>query len=413
MKILFVTPRFPYPPHRGDTSVPYHRMRLLSQRHEITLLSFYENEDELSDIDGLRSLCRRIETVRLPKWRSYSNMVLMGLLSRMPLQVLYYLSGKFRTRLNELLKDEAFDVIHVFMLRIAPYFFDIPGPKVIDLIDSMQLNFQRRVQLARLPKRLLLQEELRRVSSYERNIGQHFDQLVVVSQKDGAHIPSGRVNVIPLGVDTDIFSPEKDVPQCPVIIFSGNMFYSPNIQAVTWFVESCFPRIQRVLPTVSLLIVGNKPPKTILDLGQKAGITVTGFVASMPDALQRSSVSVTPMRSGSGMQFKILEAMACGLPVVTTTLGLGDIKARPGEEIFVKDSPEEFADAVILLLSTPELVQKIGEKARRFVVQNHSWESAAASVERVYEDVLENKRGRSFETVPRAASPLLIPRVIK
>lgn len=389
MKILFITPRFPYPPLKGDQAVPYHRLRILNRRHEITLLSLYDKEDEIAGLDNLKPFCKAIHTVRLPQWRSVMNVALKGPFTSLPLQALYYWFNAFKKRIDELLAENSFDLIHAYMLRVAPYLSDVSAPKVLELIDSMQLNLERRVAMERIPKRWLFQEELRRIVHYERNIGDYFDQMIVVSEKDRALIPNKKVRVIPNGVDTELFKPQSKESKEPAIVFSGNMGYFPNESAVIWFVEKCFRRIKKEIPDAKLVIAGNNPSSKIKKLGDNLSIFVTGFVESMVDELNKAQVAIAPMQSGSGMQFKILEAMSCNLPVVTTTLGLGDIKARPGEEICVADTAEDFAETVVTLIKSPEMADRIGRKAREFVMHNHSWENAASQVEEIYSRLLK------------------------
>jgi len=389
MKILFVTSRFPYPPLRGDQAIPYHRLRLLSKSHEITLLSFYEKESELAGLAHIRPFCKKVYTVRLPLWRSVVNVALNGLFSPLPLQVLYYHSAAFAKLLNKLVDENDFDLVHAYLLRLAPYLTGVSAPRVLELIDSMQLNWARRTQIETVPKRWFFQEELRRLVRYERDIGNWFNQLVVVSEKDRALIPNKNVTVIPLGVDTDLFKPESLGYKKPNIVFSGNMGYSPNFNAVMWFAKKCLPIIQKEIPLATFTIIGANPTKGVRDLEQHKGVVVTGFVKSMPEILSKASVSVSPMLSGSGMQFKILEAMACGLPVVTTTLGLGDIRATRGEDICVADTAEEFSKTVVTLLNSAEMSAKIGKNARDFVVRNHSWESVSSAVEDIYSNILK------------------------
>ena len=173
------------------------------------------------------------------------------------------------------------------------------------------------------------------------------------------------------------------------------MSYEPNVKAVTWFVEQCLPRIRRELPHASLVIAGSNPARAVRALEEPGGVRVTGFVGSMPATLNEASVAIAPMRSGSGIQNKILEAMACGLPVVATSIGLGSIAARRGSEIVVADAEDDFADAVVTLLRSPDRAQEVGRRARAFVLANHSWERAAAIVDAIYRRVVEDRGSRT------------------
>lgn len=388
MKILFVTPRFPFPPLKGDQAVAYCRLKTLSQRHEITLLSLYETEAELAGVAELAPFCKNIHTVRLPKWRSIWQVASRVLFSKLPLQVLYYQSSTLINELNRVMNNGSFDVVHGFMLRLAPYLFRVERPVVLELIDSMQLNISRRLERERFPMSLIIAEEFSRIRAFESELGQHFKEMIVVSSRDRDVIASGHVSVIPLGVDATVFSPRYDTrPRFPTILFSGNMSYGPNVEAVSWFANECLHLIRRFVPDLEFVIAGGNPTETVRALGCRAGVRVTGYVDSMSETMNRAHVAVAPMVSGSGMQFKILEAMACAIPVVTTEIGKGDIKATKDDGLFVSNDPTSFALSVIELLRNAELRSRAGHAGRAFVLRAHSWAGAAEQVEAIYRKI--------------------------
>lgn len=385
MKILFITTRIPLPSSKGDQLVTYNRLRTLSKYHEITLFSFYGNVTERENLELIKSYCSSIHLVKLPKWMSYVNVAAKGLINNSPLQVLYYRSNKFKKALNDLIKTNQFDVIHVCLLRLAPYLKDITTPKVLELIDSMQLNLSRKLEIETFPMTLLYREELRRIKRMEEQLGNSFDQLIVVAEADRKLIPSDNVSVIPNGVDTTHFHPTGRVAGTTKVIFTGNMDYAPNIHAVMWFVNNCYEGILEQIPNMKLIIAGGNPPQKLKNISKQfPGTVVTGFVESIAQYLNNSSLSIAPMQSGSGMQNKILEAMACGLPVVSTSLGLGSIGATPGKEIIIANTPDAFIKAVVLLLQDDKHAQDIGLNAREYVVNNHSWEHSALEVNGIY-----------------------------
>ena len=391
MRLLFVTSRFPYPPLKGDQVIAYHRLRSLGARHEISLLSLVEDEEEAAGAAALEQFCSDVHTVTLPRWRSYANVALRAPFSGLPLQLLYYRSPAFHERLRTLCASGRFDVVHAYFHRVAPYCRELQTPKVLELMDSMQLRMARYVASERPPKRWLYREELRRIRPYERRVVAEFDHVLVVSEQDKEFLPGDHVTVLPNGVDTDEFAPQPERGRSETLVFSGNMHYEPNIHSVTWFAERCLPRIRAAVPNATLVVAGADPHPAVAALAGKPGVRVTGFVPSMPDALNEAAVAVAPMRSGSGIQNKVLEAMACGLPVVASSLALGGIGARAGEQIVVADDAEETAAAVVALLRDRERAESIGERARDYVVREHSWERAGEEVEEIYERVLARR----------------------
>jgi glycosyltransferase involved in cell wall biosynthesis len=390
MKLLFITARFPYPPVKGDMAIPYYRLKRLGESHEITLLTFYEKNDELMEIDKLKPFCKEIITIKKSRIRSFLNMVIKGPFSKRPFQVLYYVSGTFKRALIRLMETNSFDIIHVYMLRMAEYAENIPLPKVLELIDSMQLNFERRLEMERFPQRFFFQVELARLKYYEPQAVKAYNRAVVVSDIDKEFIngvsKKKMVRISP-GVDTSKFYPQEKPVTPRVMAFTGNMGYFPNENAIRWFMENCFEIIRRSVPDVRLVIAGKGPGKKIRRYGDGQWVTVTGEVQSIAEILRGVRLAIAPMRSGSGMQFKILEAMACGLPVVTTTLGLGAIPARHNKEIIVADDAESFADLCVRILTDDALAVRVGVEALKLVKEEFTWEHNAAEIEKIYESV--------------------------
>jgi sugar transferase (PEP-CTERM/EpsH1 system associated) len=398
MKILFVSSRFPYPPVKGDQVILHNRLRHLSKKHQITLLTFYQNDRELSCLDQVRPYCKRIETIRIGRVESIFNLLFSNPFSRLPLQSLYFASDKFRQRLEQVLKSEDFDVVHTYLLRMAEYTKDIAAPKILELIDCMQLNLEKRLSRMRYPQKILYREELRRISGYEREIIKEYDAAIVVSDADRNYLGLEGTVAIPLGIDTDRYKRVSPLPHNRTIIFSGNMAYYPNESAIVWFITQCFAEIKRRVPGVRLKIVGINPGSGILKYHDGKDITVTGFVESIIDELVTAQVAIAPMQSGYGMHIKILEAMSCGLPVVTTPSGKGTITAEDGVHLRVAEEGPSFAEACIDLLNDPERARALGGKGRELVVREYSWESSMAKLERVYQAVVGRREVENHES---------------
>jgi len=387
MKILFVTARFPYPPFKGDQAIPYHRLKYMGNKDEITLLTFYENKKELTTIEKIAPYCKEVITVKKSFFKSLFNMLVFGLFSKRPFQVLYYRSRAFEKRLKEIMNkgENAFDILHVYMLRMAEYGKDIPLPKILELIDSMQLNFQRRVEKEKWPWKYFFKMELHRLKRYENEMVEKYDRSIVVSEKDRDFIGHPRVVSIDPGIDTHEFNPKNKRSTEKVIAFTGNMGYFPNKNAILWFLTNCWESVRGQVPDARLVIAGKNPGSGIKKYHNGDSVRVTGYVDSIAGVLNNASLAIAPMQAGSGMQFKILEAMACGLPVVTTSLGLGSIPVKDNESVLVADDPGTFSQYCVRLLKDDSLAETMGKKAAQSVRQTFSWEKNVSALSTLYE----------------------------
>ncbi|MBT9175394.1 MAG: Phosphatidyl-myo-inositol mannosyltransferase [candidate division WS2 bacterium] len=393
MKILFVTARFPYPLVKGDKIIPYYRLKHFSRKHEITLLSFSDKDEDINYLKEVSQFCKEVHLVPLKKKEVFLNLITCGL-SNTPLQVLYYQSKAFKSKIETLLKDNKYDLIHVFMLRTAHYVSEYNDcPKIIEFIDSMELNMKRRASLERGIKKIVFQEETRRVAAYEKEIAMKFDFVIVVSDIDKKTIGSSNIHVVPLGVDTDFLTPQMNSNKDEnLIVFTGNMGYFPNERAVLYFRNEIFPLIRKRHPNVEFWVIGGGVSNRVKRL-ENDSIKVLGFVNSMAEYINRASVSVAPMQSGSGMQSKILEALACGVPVVATTVAKGDIKLNEEEGLFVADEPNIFAERVVKILIDKNLQRSIAQKAPQAIKDKYSWETSNSGIEKIYSELInENKR---------------------
>jgi len=389
MNILYIATRPPFPITTGDRVIVFNRLVKLHEKHNISLVMLYQSNQELDDMKEIYGLCKNVWSFKLPRILSVTSVLTRFLFSYDPFQILYYKSNHIKEKVRDIIRDNDFDLINVFLIRGLPYTYDSNIPVVLDMVDSMQLNFLRRSRSANnCIVRKIFTLELERVTRYENNLPNNVARTLFVAEKDSTKIMSKK-QVIPLGVDTDKFHPSHKERK-KIIIFSGNMSYSPNIQAIRWFLENCYESIcEKVDDTVTLLIAGSNPSKEILRYqSQSDNIIVTGYVDSLSELIASSTISIAPMQSGSGMQNKILEAMSCAIPVVSTTLGLGNIKAEHKKEIIVEDTPYQFAHAVVDILNYPDKYKTLSICARDFVVKNHSWESHASVVENVYHEVV-------------------------
>jgi sugar transferase (PEP-CTERM/EpsH1 system associated) len=391
MRVLFVTMRLPFPPLKGDQAVPYYRIKYLSKRHEITLLSFVESPAEFDYISQLSPYCVRIETVVLPKWRSYWNVATMAY-RRLPLQVLYYRSHLFRRKLNALVEQGRFDLIHSVLLRGAPYTMGLLNAvKILDMIDALSLNMERRAEIEHSIKRWVFRHEAARVRRFEQRICERFDRVIVVSEIDKQHLGARNVSVIPLGVEIPEVG-KQVVGGTPTAIFTGNMGYFPNREAAFFLAREVFPVLRKEIPGLRLRIVGADPPAALRSLAKRdSGLEVLGFVPDLGRHLRESSVALSPLRTGSGMQFKVLEAMAQGIPVVASPLAVEGIAARDREHLLVASGVDDIARAVRKILAEPTLAALLAANGKELVAARYTWEATTRQLEELHSQTLEER----------------------
>ncbi len=386
MRLCFLTPRFPAPPVKGDTLRVFHQIAALHAAHEITLFSLAEGPVAPDARAQLEALCRRVVVVPLPRGQAIGNLV-GGLASRTPFQVHYYQSGAARRTLRALLAAEAFDVVHATLIRTLPYVWDLPQPPVlVDLIDSLALNLAGRRAQVRGPARLAYEIEYRRVRAYEQAVVRRFPALVVSSPADREALGGGAVTVIPNGVDGARFAFAGPADRAPgTLVFTGNMGYHPNEEAVLWFASAVWPLLRARYPALRWEIVGTGPRARVQALDDAAaGIGVLGAVDDVARYLQRATVAVCPMRSGSGIQNKVLEALATGTPVVASPIANRGVQAVAARDLLVAETAEATAAAIGRLLDSPETRARLAGAGRAFVEREFLWSGHAARLTALY-----------------------------
>ncbi|MCC6817879.1 MAG: glycosyltransferase, partial [Bacteroidia bacterium] len=368
MKILFIANRFPYPPFRGDKLKIYNLAKRISKHHEIDLITFAENPDDLKYLPELEKIFNKCIIIDLPKWQSLLQ-VGLGLLGKNPLQVNYFKSGKFKSELDSLLKYNQYDAIHVQHLRMAQYAMELKHQyRILDLPDAFSLYWQRRKSIERsLPSRLLDHIESKRVLHYEKKILKAFDLNLVCSKEDLNFLRESHnienIRLLPNGVDTDKFKPiGHDYSHNHTLLFTGNMDYDPNVDAVIHFTENIFPLIKQEHPNVKFIIAGQRPIEKVKLLDNGKDIEVTGFIPDLSEMYNKASVVVAPLRFGAGTQNKVLEAMAMGIPVVCSHIGFEGLGISDGEGAFMRKDPIVFAEQVNALLLNESLRRSTGEK---------------------------------------------------
>jgi polysaccharide biosynthesis protein PslH len=368
MKILYLTHTCPYPPNRGDRIRCYHILDYLSQNHEVILVYPVFDRQHFSCQEHLRRRCKAVVPI---KYHSVVSRLscLLALFSTHSLSVAFYYSHALKNIIHTLSSD----VVLVDCSTMAPYALNMSCPKILDFVDVDSQKWRYCASMARFPHSLIYRTEAKRLSRYEKFLSQHYNYCLVTSHFEKSLLNDiSHIAVLPNGVDQKYFSTEN-IPTGNSIIFTGVMNYFPNSDAVMHFHQHIFPLIKRNVPSAQFIIAGMHPTPQICRLAD-AHTTVTGFVPDIRDYLSKAAVCVVPLRIAMGVQNKILEAMAMGVPVVATSAANRGINATPGQEILLADDPEHFAAAATKLLNDRRLRETITKNAKQFIDRNFRWE---------------------------------------
>ena len=412
MRILFLTPQLPYPPHQGTTIRNYNLIANLAPRHEIHLLSFVRSQDEIARATPLHQHCRSIEGIPVPR-RSPLKRFLSLFLSPLPDMALRLPSAEFRAKLAATLRKVPFDVVQIEGIEMAQHSSILHSPSSIlhpptsnlqpptSIFDDHNAEYvlqQRAFETdVRQPRRwigaLYSLIQWKKLSRYETMICQLADGVVAVSEADKAAlqrlVPGLEVTVVPNAVDVEHYT-SADIRPSPLpprsLIFTGKMDFRPNVDAVLWFCQEVLPLVRRKLADVHFYIVGQSPHRRVLRLADDPAVTVTGYVGDVRPYIAGACVYVVPLRIGGGTRLKVLEALALGKPIVSTSLGCEGFEGlESGRELSLADTPEEFAQRVIELLDDASQRERLGQAARRFVEQRYDWRLIVPRLEQIYE----------------------------
>ncbi|RKY86259.1 TIGR03087 family PEP-CTERM/XrtA system glycosyltransferase [candidate division KSB1 bacterium] len=392
MRILFLTPRLPFPPVGGDKLRVFNFIKHLSRNHKIALISFIADPDEANYLIEYASLLERVKTVLLSKEKSYSN-ACRGILSPKPFQIHYYYLKKMRQLIFQEIESGKYDLVFVHLIRMAEYVKDLRGvPRILDLTDAISLNYERSVRYRRDVFYLVNLIEKEKVRRYETEIISHFEKNLLISPVDKNYLSrytdNQNIEIVPNGVDIDYFQFYDGVFDLNRVVFLGNMRTFPNSDAVEYFCKEILPLIRKELPKVKFHIIGSEPSKVVRKLASEPEVVVTGYVKDVRPFLRKAAVSVCPMRVGAGIQNKILESMAMGTPVVSTPEGVEGIEVNPGQEILVSNSSSDFAQKVTELIQNRALRRSISLNARRLVEKKYTWEITLNQLEHIITEVV-------------------------
>lgn len=383
MKIFILLPRIPYPIEKGDKLRAFNHIRFLSRNNQIILCALNDSRKHTDAYENLKPYCTDIYFFKLTRSSIFLN-ILSAFISGKPLQVGYFYNRRVKKKINKLIIKHQPDHIFCQLIRTAEYVKGITIPKTIDYQDVFSKGVQRRIQSAPFCLKPLFRLEYKRLLNYERDVFDQFDNKVIISRPDRELIPHPQketIHIIPNGVDQDFFKPLKRAKKYDVI-FTGNMGYPPNINASQFLVNAIMPLIWKKRPGTTLAIVGANPHQRVRSLASSK-VSVTGWVDDIREYYAASTIFIAPMLIGTGLQNKLLEAMAMKIPGITTHLANGALKAKHASEIMIGDNAGELADHILQLLSNTELAETIAANGYAFVCHHYNWAEATRKLETI------------------------------
>jgi polysaccharide biosynthesis protein PslH len=404
LNILYVSQTPASPPRLGAQARAHGLMTQLARSHDLTAVTLVDGEfDEDECRRAMEAYCR--EVVMVPSLYGREGFTkrllqLRSLASRRSFHRLLFTPPAFQQSLDRLLHARRFDIVNLefsFLghsdLRQAPAGETLPAL----VVDSHNIDYDLARQYARngssLVRRLYAEANWRKLRREELATYRDSDGVYLCSAADErrllSEVPEVRTAVIPNAADVEYYQPRFNdrPPDGRTVVFFGLLSYVPNIDGVNHFVKDIWPRIAVAHPEAHCKIIGGRPPPSLLALAGPR-VELTGFVPDLRPHLVAATVVVVPLRLGGGTRLKIVEAMAMGKAIVSTTLGAEGIEAVPGRDILVEDEPAAFADAVSRLLTEPSLASRIGQSARQLAVGRYSWSGAARALEGFYRRIL-------------------------
>ena len=422
MKLLFVTPQLPFPPKSGGAIRSSNIILSVSKERQAKVFSLgsFKSHQTISSSGSYDIEARSFPVIS----RSAKRRALDLITKNVPDMALRLYSPALARAVEDAIEGEGFDLVQIEGLESAPSLANVISkrnrpPIVYDTFNAEYQLQKRAFQTdSRNPSRwaaaLYSLVQWQRLASYEKWLCNAVDAVTVVSKEDKEAIltlaPEAKVTVVPSGVDIERYTPERSKPvgagsphpgslhpyqrEQKNILFTGTMDYRPNIDAMKWFCAEIFPVVLQQMPDAHLWIVGRDPAPVIKRLAGP-NVTVTGEVEDDLPYFHRTNIFVLPMRYGGGVRLKLLQAMSCGLPVVSTPAGLEGVSVRDGENVVTANNSKEFANKVVQALENPELAGSIGMNARKKVEESYSWESVLKPLQGLYDSLLTERPNKS------------------
>lgn len=394
MKIFVLLPRIPWPLEKGDKLRAYNQIKQLAKNNEIILCALNDNKkvDKQAAFQAMQPYCASVNFIDLPKIGILFN-VFRSYLLGLPLQCGYFYSSKAKKKVHKLIEHHNPDMLFGQLLRVAPYLHKVKLPKTIDYQDVFSMGMKRRAEIAGIFTKPFFEMEYNRLRKYENKIFDEFDVKTIISEQDRANIDhpeKNKILIVPNGVDHEYYKPIEREKKYD-IVFTGNMGYAPNVNAVEFLAYEILPKVWEKIPNAKMYIAGAQPDPRVKKVACD-NIIVSGWIDDMREAYAQSRIFIAPMRIGTGLQNKLLEAMSMKIPCITTSLANGSLHAVNGKEILVDNSSSELAADIVYLLQHPEKAAELAEEGYNFVNRVYDWGAATKIMEDAMNQVLDKNK---------------------
>jgi len=399
MRIFYVCRRIPFPPDRGDKIAAFNTIRHLARRHEVHVFCLGDGKEDLANIPGLRECAKSVTTAPV-SGLTIKLRALRALFTGAPLSVAALneaaLHRAIRSKSTEL-RPELVIVYSCNMAQFAEALAD--APRIMHFGDLDSLKWQMYADRSGPSLRWVYALEARRLLDYERRIARGFSHALVHTEGEKRDferlIPGIPVTTVGNGVDLDYFRSAGAAKRSASMVFTGVMNYRPNIDAVVWFCDEILPIVQAAIPEANFTICGSRPAKAVRRLAERRGVTVTGWVPDARPYLDRAEIFVAPLRMARGVQNKLLEALAMGLPCVVSQAALRGTTVADGDGVIAADDPRDFARHLVDLLRDGTRRQEMAGRARAAAEANYRWEAQLARLDEVIATVSADPRRAS------------------
>ena len=404
MRIFYICRRVPFPPDRGDKIAAFNAIRHLAARHEVHVFCLGDGVQDLANISGLQAYAKSVSAAPVDEF-TIKLRALAALVTGQPLSVAALNESKLHDAIQKKFTELRPDLIIVYSCNMAQFAEHFPNvPRIMHFGDLDSLKWPQYAERSSIPLNWIYAIEARRLLGYERHIAQIFSHALVhteIEKHDFERlIPGIPVAVVGNGVDLDYFRSAGEAKKPASMVFTGVMDYRPNIDAVVWFCDEILPIVQANIPAANFTICGSRPAPAVRRLAKRRGVRVTGWVADARPYLDRAEIFVAPLRMARGVQNKLLEALAMGLPCVASTAAWSGTAVADGQGILATDEPREFARHVIDLLGDSDGRAEMARRARAAAVANHRWEVQLACLDQVIAAAVSGHCGHQL---PRTA----------